>query len=233
MFQCVNGSYLTEVWNWSSSLPQLSAPTWLRRNLLGQVRLWKLCPLNVFVSATDKCLDNIWETIPKDNPICFVTSLVLKSRSPSIHPSIHPLSVTALSLLWGRRVFAGANPSCLWAKAGYTLDESSAHCRALTDSRGRHARCQLHIRSSSGFSILLKDNSTCSSAQPGAGIWTSDLPITSRPEIYILYLKILEVPFKWISRLYTSILIILKWHGGHFKCLWNSLVIRPMIINYL
>ena len=32
-----------------------------------------------------------------------------------------------------------------------------------------------------GFSFLLKDTSTCSSAQPGAGIWTSDLPITSQP----------------------------------------------------
>ena len=44
-------------------------------------------------------------------------------------------------------VFAGANPSCLWAGAGMT--KSPAHCR------GCHARCQLHIRSNFGFSILL------------------------------------------------------------------------------
>ena len=34
-----------------------------------------------------------------------------------------------------------------------------------------------------GFSISRKDTSTCSSALPGAGIWTSDLPITSRPAL--------------------------------------------------
>ena len=104
-------------------------------------------------------------------PLCFIWSVV------SIHPSI----VTALSLLWGRGVFAGANPSCLWARAGYTLDKTPAHHRALTDGRGHHARCQLHIRSNLGFSILLKDTSTCSSAQPRAGIWTSDIPLTSQP----------------------------------------------------
>ena len=48
-----------------------------------------------------------------------------------------------------------------------------------TEVRGCHVRCQLHIRSNLGFSILLRDSSTCSSAQPGgAGIRTSDLPIT-------------------------------------------------------
>ena len=93
-------------------------------------------------------------------------------------------SVTALSLFQGvTGVFAGANPSCLWARAGCSLDKSPAHRRALTDGRGRHARCQLHIRSNLGFSILLKDTSTCSSAQPGAGIWTSDLLISSRPAL--------------------------------------------------
>ena len=70
---------------------------------------------------------------------------------------IHPLSVTASTLLWGHRFFfAGANPSCLWARAGYNLDKSPAHHRALTDGRGCHARCQLYIRSNLGFSILLK-----------------------------------------------------------------------------
>ena len=57
---------------------------------------------------------------------------------------------------------------------GTPLDKSPAH---------RRARCQLHIRSKSGFNILLKDTSTCSSAQPGAGIWTNDLPITSWPAL--------------------------------------------------
>ena len=54
----------------------------------------------------------------------------------------------------------------------------------FTDGRGCHgARCRLHIRSKLGFSILLKDTTTCSSAQPGgAGIWTSD-PTTYRPAL--------------------------------------------------
>ena len=83
----------------------------------------------------------------------------------------HPSSLTALSLLWGRWVFC-------WSQGQGT----PAHHRALTDGRGCHARCQPHIRSNLGFSILLKDTSTCS-AQPGAGIWTSNLPITSRPAL--------------------------------------------------
>ena len=78
-------------------------------------------------------------------------AVFLDTDNKPVHPSIHPLSVTALSLLWGHGVlfcfFAGAKPS--W--------------------RG-HARCQLYIRSNLGFSIVLKDTSTCSSAQPGAGI---------------------------------------------------------------
>ena len=75
------------------------------------------------------------------------------------------LSVTTLSLfLWGHRVVAGANPSWLWTRAGYSLDKSPAHHRILTDGRAHHARSQLHIRSNLGFSILLKDTSTCSSA---------------------------------------------------------------------
>ena len=45
------------------------------------------------------------------------------------------------------------------------------------------ARCQPHIRSNLGFRTLLKDTSTCSSAQPRAGIWTSNLSITSQPAL--------------------------------------------------
>ena len=42
-------------------------------------------------------------------------------------------SATASSLSMGSRgVAAGANPSCLWARVGYSLDKSPAHRRALT-----------------------------------------------------------------------------------------------------
>ena len=54
--------------------------------------------------------------------------------------SIHPLFVTTLSLFMASQVFAGINPSCLWVRAGYTLDKSPAHGRAFTDGRGCHAR---------------------------------------------------------------------------------------------
>ena len=95
----------------------------------------------------------------------------------TVNRDIHPLFYGVMG------IFAGANPSCLWASAGYTLPPLPAYHRALTDGRGCHTRCQLHIRSNLGFSILLKDTSTCSSAQPGAGIWTSNLPITSQPAL--------------------------------------------------
>ena len=65
-----------------------------------------------------------------------------------------------------RRVAAGANPS-------------------LVSGRGQGTpwtSCQLiagpSLKSKVGFSISLKVTLTCSSAQPRAGIWTSDLPIT-------------------------------------------------------
>ena len=94
----------------------------------------------------------------------------------SVETSIHPLSVTALSHLWGHRVFAGANPSCLWARAS-RLYKSPAHCRFLRDGRDCHAKCQPDIRSKPGFSILLKETSTWSSA------WTNTIPITSLPAL--------------------------------------------------
>ena len=65
------------------------------------------------------------------------------------------MSITAVSLLCKSQL-------SLRAKAGYSL-ELPAHRRALTDGRGCHARCNL------GFSILLTDTSTCSSAQPKLG----------------------------------------------------------------
>ena len=66
----------------------------------------------------------------------------------------------------------------LWANAGYTLDESPAHHRALTDGRGRHARCQLHIRSNFGVQYLARGyfNMQLSSAPKGGGIWSSKFP---------------------------------------------------------
>ena len=39
------------------------------------------------------------------------------------------------------------------------------------------------LMSNVGFNISLKDTTTCSSALPGAGIWTSDPPITSQPAL--------------------------------------------------
>ena len=74
----------------------------------------------------------------------------------------------------------------LWAKAGYTLDESPAHCRALTDGRGHHTSCQLHIRSNFGVQYLAQFKLLRYVAQfcpRGAGIQTSDLPITSQPAL--------------------------------------------------
>ena len=75
--------------------------------------------------------------------------------------------MTALSLFQGiAGSVAGAGPSCVRVKAAYILERSPAHRRAL--------------RGNLGFSILLKDSSTYSSAQPGGGgIWANDLPITS------------------------------------------------------
>ena len=72
-------------------------------------------------------------------------------------------SVTTLSLFQGVSGFvAGANPGCLWAKAGYNLDKSPAHRRAL--------------KSNLGFGILLKD--TAAQLSPG-----ELSPITSRPSL--------------------------------------------------
>lgn len=51
-----------------------------------------------------------------------------------------------------------------WSQSQLSLWAKAAHHRALTDGRGCHKRCQLHITSNLGFSILIKDNSTCCSA---------------------------------------------------------------------
>ena len=49
----------------------------------------------------------------------------------------------------------------------FTVLAAFTHTHSYTDDGGCHARCQLHIRSNLGFSILLKGASTRSSAQPG------------------------------------------------------------------
>ena len=70
-----------------------------------------------------------------------------------------------------RDVAAGANPSFVSGRGQGTPWTS-------------HQLITGHsLMSNVGFSILLKDTSTCSSALPGAGIWTSNLPIASRPAL--------------------------------------------------
>ena len=66
---------------------------------------------------------------------------------------------------WG---FCWSQSQLSLLRAGCSLDKSPAHRRALIVGGGHHARCQLHTRSNLGFSILLKDASTCSSAQLSA-----------------------------------------------------------------
>ena len=139
--------------------------------------------------------------------------------------SIHPLSVTTSSLLWGHGGFYWSQSQpCLWVRAGYSLDMSPAHRRALTDGRGRHARCEPHIRSNLGFSILHKDTSTCSSAQPGAGILTGDLPITSWPALLAEPQPPLKT-FNWVLQLQLTLMGPLEAHFYEYSLLqgqmWN------------
>ena len=90
------------------------------------------------------------------------TSIICKRRnmSPAISPKLcdftHPSSVTALSLLWGRRGFLLEPIPAVCGRG-----QSTPWTRALSDGGGRHARCQPHIRSNLGFSILLKATLTC------------------------------------------------------------------------
>ena len=94
----------------------------------------------------------------------------VRKQEKRFHPSIDP------SIVCNRFIpFMGFLPELIPTVPGRGQGTSLAHRRALIDGRGRHARCQPHIRSNLGFSILLKDTSTCRSAQPGAGIWPSDL----------------------------------------------------------
>ena len=93
--------------------------------------------------------------------------------------ALHPSTPTASSLLWGRGGFCwGQSQLCLGESRVLPAQVASSSQWPLTDVRGHHARCQPHIKSNLGSSIFIKDTSTCSSAQLGAGIWTSDFPIT-------------------------------------------------------
>ena len=66
------------------------------------------------------------------------------SKHAHIHTSIHPSSVTALSLLWGRRVFAG-----------WILDKSPTHRRALTDGREHQEQFRVQYLAQGHFNMQL------------------------------------------------------------------------------
>ena len=76
--------------------------------------------------------------------------------------SCHVIVRNRLSLSMGSRgVAAGANPSFVSGRGQGTTWTS---CQLITGPS---------LMSNVGFSILLKDTLTCSSALPGAGIWTT------------------------------------------------------------
>ena len=105
------------------------------------------------VSEKPRCWDRYWYT------------LALRDTRHVMSCHCH----NRLSLSMGSRgVAAGANPS-------------------LVSGRGQGtpwtSRQLITLMSNVGFRISLKDTSTCSSALPRAGIWTRDLPITSRPAL--------------------------------------------------
>ena len=102
---------------------------------------------------------------PKLERGCTVYTMIKEKANPLLYQA---RTSKCFSLSWGRWVYAGANPS---------------YPGQVTSSlQGPHwwqrPPCKVPMRSNLGFSILLKDTSTCSS-----GIWTSDLPITCRPAL--------------------------------------------------
>ena len=78
--------------------------------------------------------------------------------------------VATFFLLRGLRGLLGPNPVFLLngRRPGYILDESPVHCRTLTDWRQWLPQQGANCTSGTilGFSILLKDTSTCSSVPP-------------------------------------------------------------------
>ena len=94
----------------------------------------------------------------------------LPATHQRIHLSCHvmSLSVTAYPFPWGH---------------GVLLLEPIPALSQGTPWTSRQLIAGPSLMSNVGFSILLKDTSTCSSALPWARIWTSDLLITSRPAL--------------------------------------------------
>ena len=79
-------------------------------------------------------------------------------------PSIHPLSVTALSLLVGRGGFC-------WSQSQLSLGEGRVLPGQVANSLMAEAMQGANHTSGASWGCT----STCSSAQPGDRIWTSDL----------------------------------------------------------
>ena len=90
--------------------------------------------------------------------------------------------------------------------------QSALQYLPYTDGSGCNARCQLHIRSKLGISVLPKDTLTCSSAQSwGARIWTSNLPTTRLPALTPepLYLMLWFYPLSQVIQYRNK-----WWRGG-------------------
>ena len=95
--------------------------------------------------SCDKCIHCklLWTKV-----CLFVCSFILFSASPGCC-----LLAGCCCFLspWGVAGLTGAKSSSTHGRRpGYTLNESPAHCRTLTDGSGCPTRCQLHIRSNSG-----------------------------------------------------------------------------------
>ena len=93
---------------------------------------------------------------------------------PKMYPSIHYLW-PLLSILWGQGDFAQANPTCFRARAGntWTSHQSSSQVADTACKVPTAHQEQFGVRypSQGHFDMQL--------SSAGAGIWTSDLPITS------------------------------------------------------
>ena len=103
-----------------------------------------------------------------DVKICFKQIMLSVFSSDLYNIICHVIIRNHLSLSMGSRgVAAGANPSLVSGR-GQSAPWTSRQLIAGPSPM-----------SNVGFSISLKDTSTCSAALPGAGIWTSDLLITN------------------------------------------------------
>ena len=91
---------------------------------------------------------------------------------------------------WGVAGLTRAKSSCTHGRRpGYTLNESPAHCRNLTDGSSCPTGCQLHIRSNSCSRILWH---VAQSHPRGAGDsnqQTSDHWSTSSHQQYLVFAK--------------------------------------------